>query len=87
MTLPTATPARNEGKGGSPNPFERHFSLRTLAEHWCISEDTVRRWAENEDGVLRFGSEGKRTGARRITIRVPETVALRMYERHTSRRR
>ncbi len=62
--------------------FERHFSTKTLAEMWCFSEDTIQRWAEDEEGVLRCGSDGGRNG-RRVTLRIPESVARRIYEKHT----
>lgn len=72
------------GAGRQPATiFERHFSPRTLAELWGYSEDTILRWAEHEEGVLRCGSEGGRGRKRKRTIRIPESVARRMYEKHT----
>lgn len=68
-----------------PTVFERHFTPKTLAELWSLSEDTIQRWAEDEDGVLRCGSEGGRNGRRRVTLRIPETVAMRMYQKHVKR--
>ncbi len=63
--------------------FERHFAPRTLAELWGYSEDTIQRWAEDEEGVLRCGSEGGRDKRRKIKLRIPESVAARIYEKHT----
>lgn len=66
--------------------FERHFSTRTLAELWGFSEDTIQRWAEDEDDVLRCGSEGGRGRKRRVTLRIPESVAQRIYLKHSKRK-
>lgn len=67
--------------------FERHFTPRTLGELWGFSEDTIQRWAEDEEGVLRCGSEGGRGKRRKMTIRIPDSVATRIYEKHAGRRR
>lgn len=62
-----------------PVAFERHFSPRTLAEMWGFSEDTIVRWFEDEEGVLKCGSNGTRGKRRKLTLRIPESVALRVY--------
>jgi hypothetical protein len=59
--------------------LERHFTVRTLAELWSLSEDTVQHWFESEEGVIKLGSDGARGKRRRITLRVPESVAERVY--------
>lgn len=59
--------------------FERHYSPRTLAEIWSWSEDTVIRIFENIPGVLKIGSEGGRGKRRKITLRIPESIALSVY--------
>jgi hypothetical protein len=79
--------------GGSGAPpfipngmFERHFSPRTLAELWGFSEDTIQRWFEDEPGVLKCGSEGGRGKPRRVSLRIPEAVAARVYHARTQAR-
>jgi len=62
--------------------FERHFTPRELGKIWGFSEDTIQRWAEEEEGVLKCGSEGGRGKRRKITLRVPESVAVRIYDKH-----
>lgn len=64
---------------------ERHFSVSTLAELWSVSPDTVTRWFADEPGVLRFGTEGKRGKRARITYRIPESLAQRVYAERTRR--
>lgn len=61
--------------------LERCFSPERLAELWSLSPDTVRRMFENEPGVLvieRPRVYGKR---RYRTLRIPESVARRVYHR------
>ena len=59
--------------------FERHFSVRTLADFWQLSDDTIQRWFEDETGVLKVGDDNKRRCGRRVTLRIPESVATRVY--------
>ena len=60
--------------------LERHFSVEELAESWRVSDDFVRRLFQNEPGVVVFMNV--RPGRRVYrTIRIPESVALRVHER------
>lgn len=61
----------------------RHFSVRTLAELWNLSEDTIQRWFVDEAGVLKVGESGTRRRGCRVTLRIPEAVALRVYREKT----
>jgi hypothetical protein len=63
--------------------FERHFSPRTLAELWSFSEDTIVRWFEEEAGVLKCGQAGNGRGRGKVSLRIPESVALRIYQERT----
>jgi hypothetical protein len=59
--------------------FERHFSPAELAELWSLSEDTVRRIFEREPDVLIFQNPERNTARRRRTLRIPQSVAERVY--------
>jgi len=59
--------------------LERHFTPRTLAEVWGFSEDTILRWFEDVPGVLKCGAESGRGKRRKITIRIPESIAQSVY--------
>jgi hypothetical protein len=59
---------------------ERLFSIPELAELWSLSESTVRRIVEKEPGVIRFLPPG----GKRVHVRVPETVAARLYRSFTN---
>jgi hypothetical protein len=61
--------------------LERCYSPEQLAERWALSSHTIRRIFENEPGVLvieRPHVYGKR---RHRTLRIPESVAQRVYSR------
>jgi transcriptional regulator GlxA family with amidase domain len=61
--------------------FERHFSPAELAETWSLSEDTIRRMFERESGVLIFENPSRNPNRRRRTIRIPQSVAERVYRK------
>lgn len=64
---------------------ERHFSPAELAEQWNLSEDTVRRIFERESDVLIFENPERGSSRRRRTMRIPESVAERVYRRLCTR--
>jgi hypothetical protein len=60
---------------------ERHFSPAELGEKWSLSVDTLRRWFEHEPGVLVFENPVRSSSRRFRTLRIPESVAERVYSR------
>lgn len=66
--------------------FEHHFTPRELAELWKFDESTIRRMFIDEPGVLIYGKERRRDGRRDyVTLRIPQSVARRVYERRMRR--
>jgi hypothetical protein len=61
------------------DPFERHFTPRELAELWRLDESTVRRLFQDEPGVLKIGNTGRRNKRDYVTLRIPESAAVRFY--------
>lgn len=65
--------------------LERHFSSKELGEAWGISDTKVRRLFSGEPGILLIGEPSRRLGKklkrRYFTMRIPESVANRVYER------
>ena len=58
--------------------FEVHYRPKQLAVMWALSESTIVRWFRDEP-VLKCSSP-KRPGQRaRVEIRIPESVAVRVY--------
>ena len=63
---------------------ERHYSPAELAELWNLSADTVRRMFENEPGILVFENPVRSSSRRFRTLRIPESVAQRVYMRFSN---
>jgi hypothetical protein len=61
---------------------ERHFSVGELSERWNLSTDSIRRLFENEPGVIVFKNNQPYKREYK-TLRIPETVAMRVYRRST----
>ncbi|MDA2914395.1 hypothetical protein MYX77_10675 [Acidobacteriia bacterium AH_259_A11_L15] len=60
---------------------ERHYTVDEIAEAWKLSRDKVRRLFENEPGVLVLENRGAFSKRRYRTLRIPESVAERVYRR------
>lgn len=65
--------------------FDRHYTPQQIAKAWALSPTKVRRIFAAEGGVLSVGQGSRRVGrklTRRLyTMRVPETIARRVYQR------
>lgn len=65
--------------------LERHYTVLEIAEMWSLSEKTVRRMFEQEEGVLQWGSPETRRKRGYITLRIPESVLLRVHRKRELR--
>jgi transcriptional regulator GlxA family with amidase domain len=65
----------------SASAFEKHFSVRELAASWGLSERTIRRMFAGEPGVVSWGRDESRSKRAYKTLRIPESVAQRVYRR------
>jgi hypothetical protein len=74
---------RRSGERRKPTFQEPHFTPRELAQGWGLSDDTIRRWFEDEPGVLKGGVDGSRGRRRKMFLRIPASVAQRVYEERT----
>lgn len=74
-----------QGTGNTALGLERHYSVGEIAERWGLSEKTIRRMFENEEGVLQWGSPETRRKRGYITLRIPESVMLRVHRQRTQR--
>jgi transcriptional regulator GlxA family with amidase domain len=68
--LPSSVPA-----------FEKHFSVRELAQLWGLSERTIRRIFAGEAGVICWGRDESRSKRAYKTLRIPDSVAQRVYRK------
>ena len=73
--------AIERGAGGDRRDFEeRHYSVQQLADAWGLSTDFVRRLFEREPGVTQWVQQARARRRYRV-LRIPESVALRVYRR------
>lgn len=65
---------------------ERHFTVKELSEKWSLGESTIRKIFMDEPGVLKHGRDGIRAKRKQyVTLRIPESVMLRVYFEHVNR--
>lgn len=67
-----------------PKFKEQHFTPARLAKLWGTSSDTIRRIFEPEPGVLKIGDPKPRSGRKYVSLRIPESIALRVHNRLSS---
>ena len=61
--------------------MEQYFTPKDIAAQWKLSEDTIRRLFQDEQGVLKIGNPNPRGKRGYVTLRIPRSVMLRVYER------
>jgi hypothetical protein len=75
--------SQKETAAEAPQIFEEHLAPGALAKPWGVSVDTIIRRFEDEPGVLKIGSSGGRGKRRKLTLRIPVSVAARVYRKLT----
>jgi hypothetical protein len=60
---------------------ERHYTVWEIAELWHVSHITIRRLFKNEPGILVFGTEETRFKRGKKTMRIPESVMVRVHRK------
>lgn len=78
---PAIGPQRASDRASPDKAMEKHYSLEQIGELWGLSTRTVRKMFENEPGVILFGNTGSLKKRRYLTIRIPESVLLRVHRR------
>jgi hypothetical protein len=71
----------NHGSDGGDIALEKHYTVGEIAKRWHLDYKTVRKEFENETGVLSFGPGERRFKRSHISMRVPETVMVRVHRR------
>ena len=61
--------------------LEKHYTVPEVAGLWGISEKTVRRLFDAEDGVLRWGSDETARKRGYHNLRIPQSVLIRVHQR------
>ncbi len=88
---PTKTPTISVGRGQSFTykgksyknlvVDERHYSPADLAKAWAVDVETIRNLFREEPGVVKIGEKSPRHERAYLTLRIPESVALRVHKR------
>lgn len=73
--------AAETAAGSVPNPFGKVYTPRELGELWQLSENSIRRLFQDEPGVFVMGNPNPRRKRGYCTLRIPETVALRVWRK------
>jgi hypothetical protein len=66
-----------------PIPVDPHYSPQFYAELWGTSPSTVVRWFQDMDGPLRLAVPSKNGKRTRIELRIPFSLAMRVYRERT----
>lgn len=67
-------------QGETTRPLEKHYSSAEVAEIWGLSVDYIRELFRGEPDVLVLD----RTGLNKYkTLRIPESVMIRVHRRHS----
>ncbi len=61
--------------------LERHYTVKEISEIWNLDEKLVRRIFGSEPGVVSIGSDDSRHRRAYRTLRIPESVVLRVHRR------
>jgi transcriptional regulator GlxA family with amidase domain len=80
-SLPSSTPEALSDQTINDKAVERHYSAEEIGRLWRLSPRTVRRMFEQEPGILVFGNTGTMKRRRYLTIRIPESVLVRVHRR------
>jgi hypothetical protein len=61
--------------------LERHYSVPEVAALWRVSEKTVRRLFDGEEGVLRWGHAETVRKRGYYNLRIPQSILVRVHHR------
>jgi len=60
---------------------ERHYAPAELAQAWGVNVETIRNIFREEPGVVKIGEKDPKHKRPYLTLRIPESVALRVHTR------
>lgn len=60
---------------------ERHFTPADLAKAWSVDVETIRNVFRDEPGVVKIGDKNPKHKRSYLTLRIPESVAVRVHRR------
>ena len=78
----SAGPVRSIGHGAA-TALERHYRPHEVAEMWGLSVKVIREIFSSEPGVLKVDRLETRNKRGYCTMRIPESVVVRVHKRLT----
>lgn len=72
---------------GKKEMLEQHYTPGQLGKRWGLSDDFVRQLFRGEEGVIEVDRPEKMHKRGYTSLRIPESVAQRVYARLVSKRR
>jgi hypothetical protein len=66
-----------------PPAVEKYFSPKELADAWGVDTETIRYVFTAESGVVKVEGRVSEPKRSRSTLRIPESVAVRVHRRHS----
>lgn len=66
-----------------PIVVDKHYSPGFYAELWGLSVSTVLRMFQDQPGVLKLGDASKKGKRTRVELRIPFSLAMKVYESRT----
>jgi len=60
---------------------EKHYSPADLAKAWGVNVETIRNVFREEPGVVKIGSKAPIHKRSYLTLRIPQSVAVRVHQR------
>ena len=70
-----------KGPASDDSALERHYTVKEVAEMWHLDEKMIRRIFGDEPGVVSIGSNESRFRRAYRTLRIPESVLVRVHRR------
>ena len=67
----------------APVTIDPHYSPQFYAELWGMSPSTAVRWFQDREGVLKLNKPARNGKRTRVELRIPFSVAMRVYHEHT----
>jgi len=67
--------------------LERHFSVTELAERWHLAPSVVRDLFRNRPDVIRVSRPERMNKRSYTTIRIPESVVVKVYAELSGKRK
>src|SRR5271154_3663106 len=74
---PAAQPVK-PGKAFVDDGVQENFTVAEIAALWKLSTDSIQRIFQDEPGVVTLGDKNPRGKRKRVTLRIPRAVMLRV---------